>query len=74
MTVGPSVGAVRRPAQHDQLNAAVRPAAPVTARSAHAQPATETLSPRYRYWPVLATVSIDRPASVPLAPVTRVRM
>ena len=28
----------------------------------------------YRYWPVLATVSIDRPASVPLLPEMRVRM
>src|SRR5450755_1663578 len=30
--------------------------------------------PRHRYWPVLATVSIDRPASVPVLPDTRVRM
>jgi hypothetical protein len=30
--------------------------------------------PGYRYWPVLATVSIDRPASVPCLPETSVRM
>jgi len=29
---------------------------------------------RYRYWPVLDTVSIDRPASVPLLPEMSVRM
>ena len=28
----------------------------------------------YRYWPVLDTVSIDRPASVPLLPEMSVRM
>ncbi|GAA3093753.1 hypothetical protein GCM10020001_006750 [Nonomuraea salmonea] len=28
----------------------------------------------YRYWPVLATVSMDRPASVPCLPETSVRM
>ena len=28
----------------------------------------------YRYWPVLATVSIERPASVPCLPETSVRM
>ena len=28
----------------------------------------------HRYWPVLATVSIDRPASAPCLPDTRVRM
>ena len=27
-----------------------------------------------RYWPVLATLSIERPGSVPLLPVTSVRM
>jgi len=31
-------------------------------------------APGYRYWPVLATVSIDRPASVPCLPETSVRM
>ena len=30
--------------------------------------------PGYRYWPVLAIVSIDLPAWLPLPPVTRVRM
>ena len=35
---------------------------------------TPTLArPAYRYWPVLATVSMERPASWPL-PVTSVRM
>ena len=28
----------------------------------------------YRYWPVLEMVSMARPASLPLAPETRVRM
>lgn len=28
----------------------------------------------HRYWPVLATVSIDRPASLPCLPETSVRM
>ncbi len=28
----------------------------------------------YRYWPVLATVSMERPASAPLVPETSVRM
>lgn len=28
----------------------------------------------YRYWPVLATVSMERPASEPLVPETSVRM
>ncbi|GAA2668212.1 hypothetical protein GCM10010412_046110 [Nonomuraea recticatena] len=28
----------------------------------------------YRYWPVFATVSIERPASVPVLPETSVRM
>src|SRR5512146_750305 len=31
-------------------------------------------STTHRYWPVLATVSMDRPASVPCLPETRVRM
>ncbi|CUU58302.1 hypothetical protein Ga0074812_11874 [Parafrankia irregularis] len=30
--------------------------------------------PTYRYWPVFATVSMERPASVPFVPVTSVRM
>ena len=41
-----------------------------------AQPALTALAsrPAYRYWPVLATVSIDRPASVPCLPWMSVRM
>ncbi|GAA1774756.1 hypothetical protein GCM10009834_36830 [Streptomonospora arabica] len=32
------------------------------------------LQASYRYWPVLATVSIERPESAPFLPETRVRM
>src|SRR5262249_2534362 len=37
-------------------------------------PAPRCLSVTYRYWPVLATVSIERPASVPCLPDTSVLM
>ena len=44
------------------------------AAGARAAVAARATRPCHRYWPVLATVSIDRPASVPVLPDTRVRM
>src|ERR1700722_10539308 len=48
-----------------------RPQAPAKGRAA---PGGGKTAQRHRYWPVLATVSIDRPASFPLLPETSVLM
>ncbi len=55
--------------------AGTSPALPaVGAQPGRANARTSTAKIDYRYWPVLAIVSMDRPASVPLVPVMSVRM
>ncbi len=67
------------PAEHGNAeggeSAGTSPALPAFgAQSRRAGARTPTAESDYRYWPVLAIVSMDRPASVPLVPVISVRM
>ncbi|GAA2730608.1 hypothetical protein GCM10009867_02440 [Pedococcus aerophilus] len=64
----------RRPPR-DQLEGTVAgPREPTTADGWRAREGSGCRRAGQRYWPVLATLSIERPGSVPLLPVTSVRM
>lgn len=59
-----------------EINYDIAPAWPERGKrpAADTSPGIRSRSAYYRYWPVLATVSMERPVSAPCFPVTSVRM